>query len=93
MIGGDKVCEVTRILHSVMQNKAKNLLYLDSKFQTSTAYKREFSNIVVFVIGGGCYSEYHDLQNYGKRTKKNVIYGCTQMCSPQNFLEQLRSLA
>jgi hypothetical protein len=93
MIGGDRLCEVTKLLHSVLENKAKNLLYLDSKFQGATAYKREFTNIVVFVIGGGSYTEYHNVQAYAKKLKKSIIYGCTTLSAPNKFLEQLSNLA
>lgn len=52
---------------------------------------------IVFVLGGGNYVEYQNLQDFcvGKDVgslKKNVIYGSTEIITPDDFLEQLTSL-
>ena len=59
-----------------------------------------FKECIVFVVGGGCYVEYVNLQEYAKRSGSasggsgvgNVVYGCTDLCSPEQFLAQLRQL-
>ena len=58
-----------------------------------------FKECIVFVVGGGCYVEYVNLQEYAKRSGVSggsgvgsVVYGCTDLCSPEQFLSQLRQL-
>ena len=42
---------ITKLLHSAMENKEKNLEYSDTKFRNGQKYKREFVEAVVFVVG------------------------------------------
>lgn len=53
-----------------------------------------FDNVIVFVVGGGCYCEYENLKNYAKssRSKKNIIYGCTELVNSREFLKELGDL-
>ena len=58
-----------------------------------------FKECIVFVVGGGCYVEHVNLQEYAKRSGVSggsgvgsVVYGCTDLCSPEQFLSQLREL-
>ena len=58
-----------------------------------------FKEAIVFVVGGGCYVEYVNLHEYAKRSGLSggsgvgsVVYGCTDLCSPEQFLGQLRQL-
>lgn len=50
-----------------------------------------FDNVIVFVVGGGCYCEYENLKNYAKssRSKKNIIYGCSELVNSREFLKEL----
>lgn len=50
----------------------------------------KFSNVVVFVLGGGSVTEYDNLKRC-ERTA-GVVYGCTEMLSGEEFLEQLSAL-
>jgi len=53
----------------------------------------------VFVLGGGCYSEYFNLQELLKAKGpsggqlRNITYGCTELVSGDQFLSQLDRLA
>lgn len=53
-----------------------------------------FDEIIVFVVGGGAYCEYHNLKLYAQnpRSKKNIIYGCTELLSSKEFLEELTKI-
>jgi hypothetical protein len=85
---------LTKLLHSALENKNKDLVYIDSKFRHSTqVYKRPFSDAVVFVLGGGCYSEYHNVLEYAKKSNKNIIYGASEIVNGTQFLTQLQNLA
>lgn len=91
-IGNDLFLPVTRIVHEALENK-DDLGYFDSKFKDRPRYKGKFEEVLVFVVGGGCYAEYQNLMQYGKNYKKNILYACTAMHSPSEFLEQLKELA
>ncbi|KAJ3074874.1 Vesicle trafficking between the ER and Golgi [Podochytrium sp. JEL0797] len=51
-------------------------------------------NAVVFVVGGGNYLEYQNLQEYAQRAqqKKKITYGSTEIVTPKAFLAQLEAL-
>jgi sec1 family domain-containing protein 1 len=46
---------------------------------------------VAFVIGGGCYGEYQNLQMVAN-DRRTIIYGSTELLDPDSFLEQLGQL-
>lgn len=52
----------------------------------------EIRHGVVFVVGGGCYEEFHNLKSYAKQTKRTVVYGCSEMLSPEKLLSQLAEM-
>ena len=45
----------------------------------------------MFVVGGGNYIEYQNLQDYCRRqpVPKRITYGTSQLMSPRQFLEQV----
>ncbi|KAI6657602.1 GPI transamidase component PIG-S-like [Oopsacas minuta] len=49
---------------------------------------------VVFIVGGGNYTEYQNLRDYCKRNQssKQIIYGMTDLVNPENFLKELIEL-
>ena len=74
-------------------------LYLDPKIGVSaippsgSRFKGPFQRCILFVVGGGCYAEYLNLQQYGAQRKREIIYGATEMLSPSEFLKQIRDSA
>lgn len=58
-----------------------------------------FSEVVVFVVGGGCYAEYFNLQELGRYSSearnslRNVVYGSTELFDAAGFIDQLSQLA
>jgi hypothetical protein len=61
---------------------------------------QRYTDVIVFVMGGGCYLEYFNLQDLLKlktsssgSTLRNIIYGSTELISGDNFLEQIQKLA
>lgn len=54
-----------------------------------------FKEAIVFTIGGGNYFEYQNLQEYARQATgtRRIIYGTTELISPENFLTQLSVLA
>ncbi|KAH3767369.1 Suppressor of ypt1 [Pelomyxa schiedti] len=53
-----------------------------------------FRDAIVFVIGGGNYIEYQNLQDYAKRSPqlKRIIYGTTELMNASQFLQQVAPL-
>ena len=47
-------------------------------------------DVVVFVVGGGCYSEYLELRE--SRKNMRIVYGCTDLINPEYFLQELQEL-
>ena len=47
---------------------------------------------IAFVIGGGCYAEYQNLQTVAEGGKRNITYGSTEIVDPCTFLEHLGKL-
>lgn len=93
----------TRIVDSLMEMKntpeTESYLYFDPKISGSAARRNTpFQDAVVFVVGGGNYLEYQNLQDYVKRQSqqrktKNVIYGTTEMLTATQLISQLNELA
>jgi len=102
-----KSLPVTKLVHHLLDNvemdeRIENFAYFDPKLTKSkgpiikgritTPFKEGF----VFILGGACYLEYQNLQDYITRhNKKNptslkyVGYGGTELLSPEEFLSQL----
>lgn len=53
-----------------------------------------FKEAIVFVIGGGNYIEYQNLQDYAKKSPqtKRIIYGTTELMNASQFLQQLSAI-
>ena len=54
-----------------------------------------FEEAVVFMMGGGSYTEFQNIEECLCRNKENppkIIYGATQMTAPEEFLDQVTAL-
>lgn len=94
---------VTRLVDAIMELKnilgVENYLYFDPKFPPNSAPRKNtpFREAIVFMIGGGNYMEYQNLQEYAKKSKqqkgtvvsKKIIYGASEILSATEFLAQL----
>ena len=60
----------------------------------SAAQSASFKNAFVFVVGGGCYGEAHDVQRWAEKAepRRTIVYGSTDMVNGKTFLDQLESL-
>mmetsp|Transcript_2399 Transcript_2399/g.4628 ORF Transcript_2399/g.4628 Transcript_2399/m.4628 type:complete len:621 (-) Transcript_2399:146-2008(-) len=108
LIPTDKSLPITKLVESMMENKdskdTARFLYYDPKLlQTkgpiagSSRITTSFSEGIVFVMGGGNYVEYQNLQDYAKRASNlqsavSIAYGSTEIFSGEQFLAQLSSL-
>ena len=77
----------------------------DSDYLTYNLYKKgyvndfnindenKFDEIIVFICGGGCLSEYEYLDDWlFRKKKKHIIYGCDYLYKQNEFLKELEEL-
>lgn len=106
---------ITKIVDDIMEQKQGKFndeyKYLDPKILRGNESgqiprtKTPFSDAIVFVVGGGNYIEYQNLQDYVKTKNvgytnsamntaslRRVVYGCTQLTNSDQFLNQLTML-
>ncbi|GAA5805225.1 hypothetical protein HPULCUR_010739 [Helicostylum pulchrum] len=95
---------VSKIVSDIMtppQNevsKASDYLYFDPKVSKNSRSPRQhkvtFQEAIVFVVGGGNYVEYQNLQELATQNnnKRKITYGSTDILSPHQFLDQLATL-
>ncbi|KAI9019245.1 Sec1-like protein [Phycomyces nitens] len=93
---------ISKIVSDIMtppQNepsKADDYLSFDPKLgkNSRSRQKMAFQEAIVFVVGGGNYVEYQNLQEIATQNnqKKKITYGSTDILSPHQFLDQLRTL-
>lgn len=95
----------TRVVDALMELKSSqdvdDYRYFDPKIlrQDSSSVPRNrtpFQDAFVFMVGGGNYIEYQNLQDYARsksaQTPKKIMYGCTDLSSASQFLQQLSQL-
>lgn len=94
-----------RTIEEVATRTTDDYLYFDprsvNKNRIQQRSKVPFSEAIVFVVGGGNYVEYGDLQDYAAGRlgpqgstirKKRITYGSTEILSPAKFLEDMSKL-
>lgn len=108
LIPTDKDLTISKIVESLTDatssaagNKTDDYLYFDPKAPRSAAaattgasVRQNFSEAIVFTVGGGNYYEYGNLLDWCDRqtaagSRKRVRYGSTELLSPHSFIEEL----
>lgn len=101
---------VTRTVHNLAEGRScpedDTFLYLDPRSRDNTLAPgigpgsgHKFGDVIVFVLGGGNYSEFYNLQELLKdkatsgSNVRSITYGCTDMLSGDAFLDQLKRLS
>jgi sec1 family domain-containing protein 1 len=77
----------------------ESYLYLDPKVKgdvqiaqlQSVITRPPVRDAIAFMIGGGCYSEYQNLQMIAHE-RRTITYGCTELLDPDSFVQQLGQL-
>ncbi|CCE65448.1 hypothetical protein TPHA_0L00910 [Tetrapisispora phaffii CBS 4417] len=104
-----KTIPITNIVEAIMDplnSSQKNLettdsyLYLDPRAtrgsQTKKPKRQSYNKSIVFVVGGGNYLEYQNLQEWAHselHNPKKVMYGSTAIVSPNDFLSEISTLS
>ncbi|SMN22779.1 similar to Saccharomyces cerevisiae YDR189W SLY1 Hydrophilic protein involved in vesicle trafficking between the ER and Golgi [Maudiozyma saulgeensis] len=104
-----KTIPITNVVEAIMDpmnSSEKNLdttdnyIYIDPKItrgsHTKKPKRQSYNKSVVFVIGGSNYLEYQNLQEWAHsqlHNWKKVMYGGTNLITPNEFLEEITALA
>jgi len=116
MFGKTHKCYATQVVENLCEMKPNteddSFLYLDPKIakgevdvsQLSRGVRGQVREVMVFMVGGGCYAEYQNLQmlsslgsgntasSGGSFGGRGVSYGCTELVNPSEFMSQLAEL-
>lgn len=103
MLGKIHKHHATRVVENLCDMKLNTeddeYLYLDPRVKGDVDVKAlrnmtrvPVNEVVAFVIGGGCYSEYQNLQMIANENR-TITYGSTELLSPCEFLDQLGKLS
>ena len=102
MLGKSHKHHATRVVENLCEMRPNTeddeFLYLDPKVKGDVDVKTlrnmnraPVREIVAFMIGGGCYAEYQNLQMVANE-RRTVSYGSTELLDPCQFLVQLAQL-
>lgn len=100
LLAGNQQAAVTVAVEGLMDVKANAdpdaFITFDPKVVSGRTSKAAgpFKEAIVFMIGGGNYLEYESLSLYASRSQppKNILYGATDIISPEAFAKQLADL-
>lgn len=104
---------VTKIVRALMDNRPdppqsiQRYITLDPKQSRDqrTAGTQPFHDAIVFMVGGGNYVEFQNLENFARQKAssssgsgssgaqdKRIVYGCTDLINAEEFVQQLGDL-
>jgi hypothetical protein len=104
MLGKIHKHKLTRVVENLCDMKPGSeddtFLYLDPKVKgdvdvqslRNSAARAPVREVISFMIGGGCYAEFQNLQMVANE-RRTVSYGSTELLDPVKFLAQLGQLA
>ena len=102
MVGKIHKYRTTRVVENLCEMRPNTeddeYLYLDPKVKgevdvkaLKTMARAPVRQVITFVVGGGCYAEYQNLQMIAN-DRRFISYGSTEILSPCDFLKQLCQL-
>jgi hypothetical protein len=95
---------VTRVVEALSEGRScpenDSFISFDPRHRTTDRVdlkRQKFSEVIVFVVGGGCYTEYFNLQELHKHKSatsplRSIVYGCTELLKGEEFIGQLSQL-
>eukprot|EP00048_Salpingoeca_helianthica_P016594 m.233165 g.233165 ORF g.233165 m.233165 type:complete len:626 (-) comp19003_c0_seq1:62-1939(-) len=95
---------VTRVVEALLDNRStpmtQDYLYLDPRTLKAAASttvpkgRAPFDEAMVYIVGGGTYNEYQNLQDFCQRTggTRRITYGSTTMVSATQLLSDMTRL-
>ncbi|KAH9964125.1 Sec1-like protein [Russula dissimulans] len=104
----NKLCTVTRLTEALMDSGAASnqslqetdeYIMLDPRAPRNSptaarapVRRSQFTEGIVFVVGGAGYVEYGNLEEWAAKTGRRVTYGGTEIWDPEGFVGALRDL-
>ncbi|KAI0308373.1 Sec1-like protein [Multifurca ochricompacta] len=104
----NKLCTVTRLTEALMDSSAASnqslqetdeYILLDPRAARNAptaarapVRRTQFTDGVVFVVGGAGYVEYGNLEEWAEKTGRRVTYGGTEIWDPEGFVNVLGDL-
>jgi sec1 family domain-containing protein 1 len=104
----NKLCTVTRLAEALMDSSAASnqslqetdeYIMLDPRSPRNApsaarapVRRSQFTDGIVFVVGGAGYVEYGNLEEWASKTGRRVTYGGTEIWDPEGFVSVLRDL-
>lgn len=105
----NKLCTVTRLAEALMDSSAASnqslqetdeYVMLDPRAPRNAptaarvpVRRSQFTEGIVFVVGGAGYVEYGNLEEWASKTGRHVTYGGTEIWDPEGFVSALRDLS
>ena len=87
---------ITRLVKNLMNDvtSVADMTSFDPKARklNSVSKGRSFDEAIVFIVGGGNYTEYANLQDYATKSERTIVYGTSEMMSPSELVRQLSEL-
>lgn len=91
-------CVVENLCEFKPNSEDESFLYLDPKvkgevdiFKLRSMQRAPIREVIAFVVGGGCYTEYQNLQMVAN-DRRTISYGSTELVDAGEFLAQLGQL-
>lgn len=99
LLPNKKNLPITNIVESIMDPASAHspvqvtddYLYLDPKLRgghSKPPKRQSYHEAVVFVVGGGNYLEYQNLQEYGAALGREIVYGSLSIMTAREFLDE-----
>jgi hypothetical protein len=101
-----QLCTVTRLTEALMDSGAASnqslqetdeYIMLNTRSNTSATARApvrctQFTEGIVFVVGGAGYVEYGNLEEWAAKAERRVTYSGTEIWDPESFVSALRDL-
>jgi hypothetical protein len=85
----------SQLIENIIKNKNEEEMETEIFFKDLNLYTNDqyYENVIIFMIGGGCYSEYEYICNKLEKYNMNIIYGSDKIYRPNDFLLELNDIS
>ena len=85
----------SQLIENIIKNKNEEEMETQIFFKDLNLYTNDqyYENVIIFMIGGGCYSEYEYICNKLEKYNMNIIYGSDKIYRPNDFLLELNDIS
>lgn len=85
----------SQLIENIVNDKNVEEMETEIFFKDLNLYtnNQHYENVIIFMIGGGCYSEYEYICNKLEKYNMNIIYGSDKIYRPNDFLLELNDIS